>query len=186
MPRLSLFPISAFTIALAAFALQSCKSQPQAVAVPAGSSKDIVVLADGATIVAPEGSRDRAMTDWLKAAEAAPARFSLGSDMFKAGSAELSRQGLGDAAKLATLLRATPDARVALLGGAEVKRDAAPNFALAQRRRETLAAFLKDRGIASDRVELSSREMAAESDPADVELVAKRGTSLEPVLASNS
>jgi outer membrane protein OmpA-like peptidoglycan-associated protein len=180
MPRSFLLLISIFSVVLAALLVQSCKSQPQPVAAPAGSSKDIVVLADGATIVAPEGSRDRAMTDWMKSAEAAPARFAFEQSLFETGSAELSPQGLGDAAKLATVLRATPDARVALIGGGS--GEASPEDAsLAQRRREALAAFLKERGIGADRLELG----AGNAGSADLELVAKRGTSLEPVLASS-
>lgn len=180
MPRSYFLLASTLIIFLAAFSLQSCKSQPETTTeAPVGNSNDIVVLADGATIVAPAGSSARALADWMKAAEAAPARFAFEQDLFETRSAKLSRHGLGEAAKLATVLRATPDARVALVGGGIAK--ASPQDAsIAQRRRETLAAFLKDRGIGADRLELGSGEASS----ASLQLIAKRGTSPDPVLVS--
>src|SRR3546814_12220315 len=57
---------SAIFVAVAAFVLLSCETHSDEFEL-AGSSDDIVVLADGDTIAAPAGTRARALADWIGA-----------------------------------------------------------------------------------------------------------------------
>ncbi|MHA4837653.1 OmpA family protein [Sphingopyxis sp. MSC1_008] len=181
MPRFLALLSTVLLVAAPALALQSCKKEPSVAVVPAGSAEDIVVLEDGATIAARKGTQDRAMADWLASAEKSSQSFVLGKRTFIPGTAKLSREGLGDAAMLATLLDATADARVALVGHGEAV--AAPS--LGQKRAEALATFLEKRGIARDRLAVRPDRGKAEPE-AQVTLIAERGNWREPILAGGA
>src|SRR3546814_11945370 len=73
---------SAIFVAVAAFVLLSCETHSDEFEI-AGSSDDIVVLADGATIAAPAGTRARALADWIGAG-ASGERFALGDGIGRA------------------------------------------------------------------------------------------------------
>lgn len=101
-------------VATATLSLQSC-SDPGSNSPSSGSSANIITLADGATMAAAKGSRQRAMAEWLTAAGARGSSLDVPPGTFVSGKATLSRAGLGEAATLATLLDATADARIALV-----------------------------------------------------------------------
>lgn len=184
MLRFPLFLSAAFLAGAAVLSLQSCKGETEVAVVRAGSSDDIVVLPDGATIVARRGSRDRAMAEWLTAARGEGEAFVFGDATFIPGTARLTREGLGEGATLATLLRATPDARLRLVGQADAAEHAAGGAALANRRGEALAAFLVDRGVPADRLEIASS--AGGRGSARLVLFAHRTAPAVPLLTASN
>lgn len=175
MPRLLMLLTTFLILSAAALSLQSCKDRPEPAAAPVGSSRDIVVLADGATIVARPGTEDRAMAEWIESAKEREVAFTLRTPMFVQGSARMTSEGLGDAATLATILDATPDARIAIVGRSDEPLDTR----LAAKRAEALATFLEERGLSEDRWQIASKsdEPAAASQ---LLLIARRGSALTP------
>lgn len=186
MLRFLLLLSTALLAGAAALSLQSCTGEAEtAVAVERpGSSDDIVVLPDGATMVARRGSRDRAMAEWLTAAGGEGEAFVFGDATFVPGTARLSRDGLGDGATLASLLRATPDARLRLIGQADASQPDAGDDSLAHKRGQALASFLVDRGIPADRLEIASA--ASRNGPAPLVLFARRSAPAVPLLTASN
>jgi outer membrane protein OmpA-like peptidoglycan-associated protein len=184
MLRSLLFLSAAFLAGAAVLSLQSCKGETEVAVERPGTSDDIVVLPDGATMVARSGSRDRAMAEWLTAARGEGEAFVFGDAAFIPGTARLSREGLGDGATLVTLLRATPDARLRLVGQADAADHVAGGDALARKRGEALAAFLVDRGIPADRLEIAPP--ASGHDPAGLLLFARRSAPAVPLLTASN
>lgn len=184
MLRFLLFLSTALLAGAAALSLQSCKGGAEVAVERPGSSDDIVVLPDGATMVARRGSRDRAMAEWLAAARGEGEAFVFGDATFVPGTARLTRDGLGEGATLATLLRATPDARLELVGQAVAAGPDTGDNALAHKRGQALAAFLVDRGIAADRLEIASS--ANGHGPARLILFARRSAPAVPLLTASN
>jgi outer membrane protein OmpA-like peptidoglycan-associated protein len=144
-----------------------------------GDSRDIVVLSDGATMVARPGTRDRAMAEWIAAAKEREAGFAVGDKMFVRGSNRMTAEGLGDAATLATILRATPDARIAIIGIGEDANREAGTTRLADQRARALATFLEERGLKDDRWHITP-QTGGPPQQGQLRLVARRGSALEP------
>src|SRR3546814_13562017 len=140
---------SAIFVAVAAFVLLSCETHSDEFEI-AGSSDDIVVLADGATIAAPAGTRARALADWIGAG-ASGESFALGDALFEPGSALMTRSGLGDAAMLGTLLGSTKDTRILIIGHGGGSGDPVSDPLLAQELSESNPPFLPDSRIAHSR-----------------------------------
>jgi outer membrane protein OmpA-like peptidoglycan-associated protein len=184
MLRFLLLLSTALLAGAAAFSLQSCKGKAEVAVERPGSSDDIVVLHDGATMVARRGSRDRAMAEWLTAAGGEGDAFVFGDAIFEPGTARLSRDGLGEGATLATLLRATPDARLRLVGQADAEQSAAGADSLAHKRGQAFAAFLVDRGIPADRLEIVSS--ANGHSPVQLVLFARRSAPAVPLLTASN
>ncbi|WP_447756412.1 OmpA family protein [Sphingopyxis fribergensis] len=184
MLRSLLLLSTALLAGAAALSLQSFKGETEVAVERPGSSDDIVVLPDGATIVARRGSRDRAMAEWLTAARGEGEAFVFGDGTFVPGTARLTRDGLGEGATLATLLRATPDARLRLVGQADAAQSAAGDDSLAHKRGQALAAFLVDRGIPADRLEIASS--ASGHGPAQLVLFARRSAPAVPLLTASN
>lgn len=185
MPRPVFLTFVAASMASAIFALHSCQSEPVVAAPPAGSSADIVVLANGATMAAGPGTVERRMANWLTAARSAEADFALGDTMFAPGSARLTSKGLGYAATLATLLRATPDARIGLMGHGDLAGGAGAGEEIARQRAAAVAAFLEERGIAADRIAIAGAGARDRADGGQLTLVATRGPAPEPLLTAS-
>lgn len=177
MPRILLLLTSLLAIAAATVSLQSCTKEPQAPGAPTGDSRDIVVLSDGATMVARPGTRDRAMAEWIAAAKEGEAGFAVGDKMFVRGGNRMTADGLGDAATLATILRATPDARIIGIGE-EAHREAGATR-LADERARALATFLEERGLKDDRWHITP-QTGGPPQHGQLRLVARRGSALEP------
>jgi len=184
MLRFLILLSTALLAGAAAFSLQSCKGKAEVAVERPGSSDDIVVLPDGATMVARRGSRDRAMAEWLTAAGGEGDAFVFGDAIFEPGTARLSRDGLGEGATLATLLRATPDARLRLVGQADAEQSAAGADSLAHKRGQAFAAFLVDRGIPADRLEIVSS--ANGHGPVQLVLFARRSAPAVPLLTASN
>lgn len=179
MPRILLLLTFLLAIATATLLLQSCTKEPQALAAPVGDSRDIVILADGATMVARPGTQDRAMAEWIAAAKNGEADFAVGDKMFVRGSNRMTAEGLGDAATLATILRATPDARIAIIGLNEDTNRGAGTSGLADERARALATFLNERGLTDDRWHIAP-QTGEPVQHGQLRLVARRGSALEP------
>lgn len=175
---------TAFLAGAAVLSLQSCKGETEVAVERPGSSDDIVVLPDGATMVARSGSRERAMAEWLTAARGEGEAFVFGDATFIPGTARLTREGLGEGATLATLLRAAPDARLRLVGQADAADHVVGGAALANRRGEALAAFLVDRGVPADRLEIAAS--ASGHGPARLVLFARRSAPAVPLLTASN
>lgn len=184
MLRLLLLVSTVLLAGTAALSLQSCKGEAEVAVERPGSSADIVVLPDGATMVARNGSRDRAMADWLIAAPGKGEAFVFGDSTFVPGTARLTRDGLGEGATLATLLRATPDARLRLVGQADAAQPVAGDASLGFKRGQALAAFLVGRGIPAERLEIASS--ANGHGPAQLILFARRSAPAVPLLTASN
>lgn len=184
MLRLLLLLSTAFLAGAAGLSLQSCKSEPDVALERRGSSDDIIVLPDGTTMVSRIGSRDRAMAEWLTSGHTQGETFAFGDRSFVPGTARLTRDGLGEGAMLATLLRATPDARLRLVGQAGAAGAAAGDERLARKRGEVLASFLVDRGILADRLEIASAFRG--HGPAPLLLFVHRDAPAVPLLSASN
>lgn len=136
MVRFLLFLSSALMLAAATMTLQSCGKENAEAPVPSGPRNGLVTLPDGSTMVAAEGSSTRAIAEWLAARDGESAEFAFSG--FADDKPVFTSRGLGHAADLATMLRASPAATIELSG------DAA--------RTKALANLLEERGISKDRV----------------------------------
>lgn len=165
-------------VTTATLSLQSC-SDPGSNSPSSGGSASIITLADGATMAAAKGSRQRAMAEWLTAAGARGSSLDLPPGTFVSEKATLSRAGLGEAATLATLLDATADARIALVVHEHAQNVAASS--LGRKRADALATFLEDRGIASDRLAIRTDRLGRSANQASLTLVAERGSWRDPI-----
>lgn len=143
-------------LAAVAFSLPSCNDVRPAPEAPAPKG-ELVMLGDGTTMVAREGSLNRGIADWLAKSESRSQGFAFGSDAFVADSAQLSPKGLGRAADLGRLLRAAPDTELVL-------NDAqSPDESLMAARARVLADFLEERGILPDQVSLVANTTAVQA-----------------------
>lgn len=146
-----------FLIAIAAVALTSCKDvraapdDAHATREAPAPEGELVMLADGTTMVARKGTLSRSVADWLAGDEPTSRMFAFGSVAFVPETARLSPHGLGSAADLGTLLRATPSAQLTLDGAADP---------LTEARAQTLAHFLGERGILPNQVQVVSEPTA--------------------------
>ncbi len=136
MNRALLLLASTFTIAGAAFTLQSCGTESVEAAAPVGPLNSLMTLPDGSTMVAAKGSVIREIGAWLAGREGESATFQFGG--FRETRPALTSAGLGQGAELATILRAAPAATIEIAG------DAA--------QAEELAQLLADRGIGKERM----------------------------------
>lgn len=144
--------ISISLVAFAALALTACNDASAAREESDGASApggELVMLADGTTMIARSGTLSRNVADWLAGDEPSSRMFAFGPGAFVAETGRLSPHGLGTAADLGTLLRATPNARLILDGAASP---------MAAARAQTLADFLAQRGILSNQVMVSTDE----------------------------
>jgi cytochrome c oxidase subunit 2 len=115
-------------------------------------------LAGGAAAAAAPAAEAAAPAPAASAADtsaAAPAALKLPIDVFFAS----GKSGLDDAAKKAvadavTILKSTPDAKVALSGYVDASGNAAANAELAKERAKAVRAALTAAGVAEDRIEL--------------------------------
>jgi len=105
------------------------------------------MLADGTTMIARKGTLSRNVADWLAVDEPSSRIFTFGPGAFVAESPRLSPHGLGSAADLGTLLRATPGTQLILDGTGNPMTEARAN---------TLANFLAERGILPNQVKVTT------------------------------
>ncbi|WP_056351034.1 hypothetical protein [Sphingopyxis sp. Root1497] len=119
------------------------------------------------------------MAEWLTAAGARGSSLDLAPGAFVSEKGTLSRAGLREAATLATLLDATADARIALVVHEHAQNVAASS--LGRRRADALATFLKERGIASDRLAIRTDRSGRSPNQASLTLVAERGSWRDPI-----
>lgn len=136
MTRLLLLMASALSIAAATLSLQSCGAESVEAAPPSGSVNAIVTLPDGSTFVSAKGSLPRDIADWLASREGTESRFAFTG--FVEDRPKLTTRGLGQAADLATILRAAPAASVEIAGD--------------EAQAKALADMLDDRSIPPERV----------------------------------
>ena len=148
MPRLFL-PLILLSIAGAAMLIvpaynQHTPANERAPAAAVAPQADLMMLGDGTTMVARSGSLSRAIADWIAQADTGPRHFAFGEDAFVPGTARLSPRGLGRAADLGRLLRATPDMKLVMPREQE--------NSLHHARAKALAAFVQDRGILANQI----------------------------------
>lgn len=138
MPRLLFFLASPLMIAGAALALQSCGSEKVEAAPSKGPTNSLVTLPDGSTIVAAKGTLTRGIGEWLQSRKGDSAQFQFAG--FHETKPRLTSAGIGRAADLATILRASPATKV--------------EFAGDEAQAESLSRFLIDRGIGEERLKV--------------------------------
>lgn len=148
LPSMTLFLV----VAAAALSLQSCKS-PTTEPVQRAPATDLVVLPDGATMIAKPGSLEREIAEWIAQGRGAEARFHITTEAFETDGITLSPQALGEMARVADILKAAPDTRLILKTDSECP---------SEQRADALARFLEQRGIAKSRLKtMSTTEQAA-------------------------
>ncbi len=136
MARLLLLMTSALSIAAATLSLQSCGAESVEAAPPSGPVNALVTLPDGSTFVSAKGSLPRDIADWVASREGKEAHFAFAE--FFEDRPKLTTRGLGQAADLATILRAAPAASIKIAGD--------------EAQAKALAHMLDDRGIPPERV----------------------------------
>ena len=152
MARLVLSMILLLVVAAAALSLQSCKS-PTTEPVQRAPATDLVVLPDGATMIAKPGSLERKIAEWVTRGHGAEARFHIAAEAFEKDGTTLSPHALGQMARVADILKAAPDTRLIFRTGSD---------GASERRADALARFLEQRGIAKSRLRIiSTTEQAA-------------------------
>jgi hypothetical protein len=139
MVRFLLLLISTLLIAAAAMTLQSCGSESVEAAPAGGPANRLIVLPDGSTMVVSHGSMTREIADWLISPNGST-RAEFPFSGFHEHRPAMTSAGLGRAADLATLLRASPAATIELAGD--------------EARAKSLAKLLADQGIANDRMRI--------------------------------
>ena len=82
MARLLLSMTLFLVVAAAALSLQSCKS-PTTEPVQRAPATDLVVLPDGATMIAKPGSLEREIAEWVAEGRGAEARFHIATEAFE-------------------------------------------------------------------------------------------------------
>lgn len=174
MARFFLFLIIILTAAAATLSLQSCKT-PAPEPEPVGPATDLVILPDGATMIARSGSPERALADWIGRREGEETVVALPDAMFGPDRAALSPAALGRTARLADILKTAPDTRI------ELRADGTAG--LATRRAEQLGRFLEERGIDKARISLAGRDHEP-SQSNGIDLVVRRHPASELALAS--
>jgi hypothetical protein len=162
MARFLFLIASVLMIAAMALTLQSCGSDSVEAAAPTGPANSLITLPDGSTMTAARGSTARAIAEWLAARDGASAEFQFTG--FREDTPALTTPGIGLAADLATMLRASPAATIELAG------DEAQATALAR--------LLQDRGISTDRMTI-----VPAAGLGAIALTVKRG-STEPLLTA--
>ena len=172
-----LLPITAVLVAatIVAFTLQSCAPAAEKLAVAPGASENIIVLPDGGTMLAKQGTVNRSMADWIGTADKKGASLTAPGAIFEVRSTRLTQQGLGDAATLANLLRATPDAHILIIGRGDPLDDPVNARLIGQMRSEALAGFLEDLEISPERIRTASKDDLTDDDENQLRLVVWRG-----------
>jgi outer membrane protein OmpA-like peptidoglycan-associated protein len=144
MARLLLSMTLFLVVAAAALSLQSCKS-PTTEPVQRAPATDLVVLPDGATMIAKPGSLEREIAEWVAEGRGAEARFHIATEAFEKDGTTLSPRALGQMARIADILKAAPDTRLIFRTDGE-----GPS----EQRANALARFLEQRGIAKSRLRI--------------------------------
>jgi outer membrane protein OmpA-like peptidoglycan-associated protein len=159
-------------------AVSACKDVRAEADTPSPRAK-LVMLEDGTTMTARRGTLGRQLADWLALDGAGSRNFSLGSDAFRSNTAQFSPAGIERAVDLGTVLRATPSAKLTILG------DGTGEDALARRRAHALAKFLGSRGILAGQVRVTSEQGTSQSvtltPPSSLSLRLDRTASVIPV-----
>ena len=161
--------------AISTVSLQSCTVEAERVAVAPGASENIIVLPDGGTMLARHGSLNRSMAEWIGSADKKGASLTAPGAIFETRSTRLTQQGLGDAATLATLLRATPDAHVLIIGRGDPLDDPVNARLVGQMRSEALATLLESIGVSPEQIGTASKDDLSDDDHNQLRLVAWRG-----------
>ena len=138
MARSLILAASVLFAGAATLSLQSCGAESVEAAPTNGPVNGLVSLPDGSTFVAPKGSFSRAVADWLATREGTEAEFIFAG--FVEDRPTFTRRGLGQAANLATILRAAPAASIEIAGD--------------EAQAKALAHLLDDRGIGGERLKV--------------------------------
>jgi len=133
-----IFSASVLFAGAATLSLQSCGAESVEAAPTNGPVNGLVSLPDGSTFVAPKGSFSRAVADWLATREGTEAEFIFAG--FVEDRPTFTRRGLGQAANLATILRAAPAASIEIAGD--------------EAQAKALAHMLDYRGIGGERLKV--------------------------------
>lgn len=140
MTRFLLIMASGLLIGATTLSLQSCGAESVEAAAPSGQVNGIATLPDGSTFAAAKGSLAGEIANWLASRSGTDAEFAFTA--FVEDRPKLTSKGLGQAADLATILRAAPAASIEISGD--------------EAQAKALAHFLGNRGIASDRMKVIS------------------------------
>ena len=173
MARFLLFLMTMLAAAAATLSLQSCKTPPPQPE-PVGPTTDLIILPDGATMIARSGSPERALAEWIGRREGEETGVALSDAMFSPDRTALSPAALGRTARFADILKTAPDTRI------ELRAD--ETGGLAARRAEQLGRFLEERGIVKARISLAGGDHEPPQSNG-LELVVRRHPASEPALA---
>jgi outer membrane protein OmpA-like peptidoglycan-associated protein len=122
----------------------------------------LVALPNQSTLVAEPGTPGRNIIDWLGSYPAGSQSFELGGTQFVGRTDALTRDSLGRATRLATILAAYPDIEVMIVGHTSASSDETADLELAQLRAKAVVKVLKDYGVRGRRLDSCSR---GSSDP---------------------
>lgn len=113
---------------------------------------NVVALPNGTTLLEPRGSAGREIVDWLETHPDGGKSFEVGGDQFLGDSAELTPQSVGRVSRLATLLKAHPEVRVAIIGYSAAERDDQLSRDLSVVRAENVRDQLIQFGVPASRI----------------------------------
>jgi outer membrane protein OmpA-like peptidoglycan-associated protein len=127
----------------------------------------VVALPNGTTLLEPRGTPGREMVEWLDAHLDGSQQFEVGGNQFEGDTAILTTQSIARIARLAMILKAARDVRVAVIGYSATEQDAALTDTLSLARANSVRDELIQSGLPAARVSVeghSTSDLIASND----------------------
>lgn len=121
---------------------------------------DVIGLPDDSSLVAPPGSPQRELADFLASDDPAPRSFALDHNQFQPWSDTPNQQTRATIAAVIQILRAYPNAKLSILGYTDNVGDAAANQRLSESRAGNFRDLLMAGGISGNRIAAAGMGMA--------------------------
>lgn len=112
----------------------------------------VIGLPDNSSLVAPLGSTERQLADFLASPAPAPRTFTFDRNQFQPWSDTPGRQTRATAAAIIQILRAYPRTKVTVAGFTDTVGEAASNMRLSQSRADNFRDLLKAGGVAGSHI----------------------------------
>lgn len=113
---------------------------------------DVIGLPDNSSLVAPKGSTQRVLADFLASPEPAPGTFTFDGNQYQPWSETPSQRTRATTAALVQILRAYPRVRVMIVGYTDNVGDVAANMKLSQGRADNMRDLLKAGGVSDSHI----------------------------------
>jgi outer membrane protein OmpA-like peptidoglycan-associated protein len=117
----------------------------------------VVALPNGTTMLEPRGTPGRKMVEWLDTHLDGSQEFEVGGNQFEGDTAILTAQSIARIGKLAMILKAARDVRVAIIGYSGSAQDSALAEALSMARANNVRDELIQSGLPTERVSVRGR-----------------------------